>query len=141
MPAIAALTVADGESTPVNHTFSPAGINADGVAFYENRVTGIQVGYESLSIGIRRPAKQANGSRNNKVTLKMSLPTLEVTSPATGTGIQPAPTKAYDVMCAVEFVLPERCTKQERDNLLTMVANLLDNASVRTCIEELEAVY
>jgi hypothetical protein len=58
------------------------------------------------------------------VTAKLVLPTLEQTSPSTMTGIQPAPTKAYDCTCVMEFMLPERSTLAERQKLFSEVASL-----------------
>jgi hypothetical protein len=40
------------------------------------------------------------------------------------TGIQPAPTKAYDCTCIMEFFLPERSTLLERQKLFSEVASL-----------------
>jgi hypothetical protein len=72
-------------------------------------------------MSVRPPTK---ASRVYKVALKLVLPTLEQTSPSTATGIQPAPTKAYDCMCIMEFMLPERSTLAERQKLFSQVASL-----------------
>jgi hypothetical protein len=71
---------------------------------------------------VRPPTKE---SRIYKVTAKLVVPTLEQTSPSTATGIQPAPTKAYDVTAILEFMLPERSTRPEREYLLSYVKSLL----------------
>jgi len=139
MPAIANIVIADGQPTPVNRTFAPLGVSSDLVATYENRSTGIQVGYDTLSLGFRR----ANGkSHNNKLTLKLSLPILEVTSPATSTGIQPQPTRAYSCDVFVDFVCSDRSTTQDRKNLVTLLRNaLVASGVVDTCFQNLESVY
>lgn len=123
---IAALTLADGQATPASHTFSVAGV-IDGVAKWEDRSGGIALGYPAVTFSMRRPTK---GSRNFKVTAKVQLPVLEVTSPSTSSGIQPAPTKAYDCFATVEFTVPERSTQLDRNNLLAYLKNFLGNASV-----------
>jgi hypothetical protein len=71
MPAIASISLTDGQPTPVVRVFAPVGIDTNQVASYENRVTGIPVGYDGLSIGMRRPTK---GSRNYKHTVRLLLP-------------------------------------------------------------------
>nr|QDH89969.1 MAG: hypothetical protein H1Bulk3020106_000002 [Leviviridae sp.] len=38
--------------------------------------------------------------------------------------MQPAPTKAYDCSCMMEFLLPERSTLAERNALLSHVRSL-----------------
>lgn len=111
----------------VDATFSPAGFQTPGVAKWENRVDGIIVGYPYFTLSVRPPLNK--GARVIKTTVKVVLPTLEQTSPSTATGIQPAPTKAYDVSCVMEFMCPERSTQAERLKLLSYVASLF-NATI-----------
>jgi hypothetical protein len=49
---------------------------------------------------------------------------METTSASTMTGINPAPTKAYDCTAILEFFLPERSTLLERQTLFSRVASL-----------------
>lgn len=105
----------------VTNTFVPEGFNPQGIAQWVDRSGGIPVGYPRFSLQVRRPTKD---SRNYRVTAKLTLPTLEVTAPTTVTGIQPAPTKAYDCSAFLEFVLPERATSAERNSLFHQVLSL-----------------
>jgi hypothetical protein len=111
----------------VDSTLSPEGISPQGVAKWVNRAitatnpSGVAVGYPALTMSVRPPTK---ASRVYKVTAKLVLPTLEQTSPSTMTGIQPAPTKAYDCTCVMEFMLPERSTLLERQTLFSSVTSL-----------------
>lgn len=140
MTAIAALTIADGQATPVNHTFSPVNIDQVGVAKWADRSGGIALGFPTLTFSMRQPATK--GSRNYRVTAKVTLPVLEATSPSTSTGIQPAPTKAYDLLATLEFVLPERSTLAQRNDLIAYVKNFLANATViPPSIQSFESVY
>lgn len=139
MPAIASITLTDGQPTPVNRVFSPTKVDGEGVAYYENRSTGIPVGYDTLSIGLRAPGK---GSSNYKATLRLRLPTLEVTSPSTATGIQPQPTKAYDCFANIEMVFPSRSSAQNREDLVKMVKDAFADGDVfPTVCENLENVW
>jgi hypothetical protein len=139
MTAIAALTLADGQATPVNHTFAPVNIDVNGVARWADRSSGIALGFPVISSSLRVPSK---GSRNYKLTMKVALPVLEQTSASTATGIQPAPTKAYDLLFNCEFVLPERSTLAQRNDILAYAKNLLANAGVVTAaIQNFESVY
>ena len=56
-------------------------------------------------------------------------------------GIQPAPTKAYESMAVVEFVLPERTSLQNRIDLLTMLKTALATSMVTSVVQDLENVY
>jgi len=138
MAAIAALTLANGAATPVNHTFSPAPDFASSLARWEDRVDGIALGYPVVSMVMRRPTK---ASRSYKVTAKVVLPVLEVTSPATGTGIDPGPTLSYNLIANVDFVLPERSSLAERKNLLAYFKNFVANAVMTSAIQDFEPVY
>lgn len=141
MAAIANVVLTDATSpTPVNRTMSPVTIDGSGVAWWANRSGGIAVGFDILSASVRSP-QGTNPNRVYRVNLKLALPTLEVTSPSTGTGIQPAPTKAYDNVFIGEFLLPERGTLQNRKDLLAMVKDLLSDAVVTALVENLEPVY
>jgi hypothetical protein len=105
----------------VDKTLNPEGFITPGVARWVDRSGGIAIGYPAFTMSVRPPNK---ASRIYKVTAKLVLPTLEQTSPSTMTGIQPAPTKAYDCSCVMEFMLPERSTLAERQALFSTVASL-----------------
>lgn len=139
MAAIATITINDGQATPVAHNFTPSSVMAD-LATWFDRSGGIAVGYPKITLQVRPPMPRAT-SRVYKVTAKIWAPTLEVTSPSTGTGIQPAPTKAYDCVAELAFTLPERSTKLNRQDIFAYVKNLLALTVVKTAVEDLENVY
>jgi hypothetical protein len=146
MPALAAITINDGAATPVAHTFNPSGPDKNGVNYFYDRSGGIAVGFPSVSIDLREPRPvQAGGaslaSRLYRATVKVVYPVLEVTSPTTGTGIQPAPTKSYDMTVRMEFLLPERSTLQNRKDILAFAKNILANANVTSLVQDLESIY
>lgn len=138
MAALAPIIINDGAATPVARTFNPVKIDQVGVAHLADRSGGIAVGFPVVSLFVRSPSKD---SRNYKIIGKIVVPTLEITSPSTGSGIQPAPTKAYDCLATIEFVCPERSTLAERKNILAFVKNFLANANVTNAVEAYEAIY
>lgn len=145
MPARANITVNDGETTPVAHTFNPA---EDGdLDIFEDKSSGIAIGFPLITVRFRRPVGPGNGSvsdaknRVYRVQLNFSWPVLEVTSASTGTGIQPAPTVAYVLRSNQEWILPERSTLQNRKNLRAIVYNSLNHADVKKVLEDLEAFW
>lgn len=140
MTAIAALTINDGAATPVAHTFSPDNIDQNGVARWADRSGGIAIGMPTITESIKRPS--AKGSRSYRVVTKVTVPVLEQTSPSTATGIQPAPTKAFDLIFNGEFVLPERSTLAQRNDLLAYVKNFFANTAViPPAVQQFESVY
>jgi hypothetical protein len=138
MTAIAALTLADGQATPANHTFSPVKVDAAGVAKWVDRSGGIALGYPTITLSMREPSKS---SRNYRVTRKIVIPVLEVTSPSTATGIQPAPTLAYNMIQSTEWVLPERSTLAQRNDLIAYAKNFDATAVLTESVKNFETVY
>ena len=137
MAAIATLVLADGASTPVNHNFAPVNVIA-GLAKWTDRSGGINLGMPVATLAVRPPQGK---SRSTKVSAKIVVPTLEVTAPSTSTGIQPAPTKAYDCFLNLEFVLPERASLQERKNILAYAQNFLAHAVMTAAVQTDEPVF
>lgn len=145
MPARANIVVNDGKTTPVAHTFNPS---EDGdVDLFEDKVGGIAIGYPMIMVRFRRPAAPSSGSSSSavnrvyRIQLNFSWPILEVTSPSTGTGIQPAPTVAYVLRCNQEWLIPERSTLADRRDLRAIVYNTLNNGDIRKVLEEQEAFW
>lgn len=137
MTAFASITINDGQATPVAHTFNAQSLVND-VALWEDRVTGVPVGYPKVSAFIRRPTKT---NRNYKVTFKLSRPVLNVTSPSTGSGIQPAPSKAYDCFCSIDFVLPEASSLESRKDILAYAKNFLALSMVTSYVQDFEGQF
>lgn len=149
-PAPARLTTS--ATVASDSTLNPEGISPQGVAKWVDRAGGIAIGYPALTMSVRPPTK---ASRIFKVTAKLVLPTLEQTSPSTMTGIQPAPTKAYDCTCVMEFMLPERSTLLERQTLFSRVHSLFlatinandgapsdtTGSPLKVAVETFESVY
>lgn len=131
MPSMANITINNGASTPVAVTFTPADVDQNHVARYQDQSGGIPAGYGRIGISLKRPAPVQPGQSSKDSTfravLKIDVPTLEVTSPSTMTGLQPAPTVAYTTIATLEFVLPSRMTEDERKNILAYAKNLLSH--------------
>lgn len=149
MPALAPIVINDGQATPVAHTFNPAGPDESGTSYLYDRSGGIAIGFPEVSISLRPPVRARNGKgstlRSNervyRAVLAIRVPTMDITSPSTGTGIQPAPSKAYDTVVKIEFILPERTTTQNRKDILAYAKNLLGHAIAVSIVQDLESIY
>jgi hypothetical protein len=134
-----AITLTDAAGTPVNRVFNPAKKDeSPGSYRWDYRGSGIVVGYDQLTIVTRLPSKQ---NKNTKVSMRLVCPTLEQTSPSTATGIQPAPTVAYNTVVDLTFILPERSVLQDRKNALAMARDLIDEALTTAVVENYDAPY
>jgi len=109
-------------STLDSVVYSPVGFVQPGVAKWADRSGGIPLLYPSLTMSVRLPTA---GSKVCRVVTKLALPTADITAPSTSTGIQPAPSKAYECLAQLELVLPERSTLAERNTLRSLVLSIL----------------
>lgn len=132
------ITLTDGATTPVNHVYYPTEQVGSVLNWVDRTATAIAVGQNKLSVSQKSPTKQ---SPTYKMSWKLVQPTLAVTSPATGTGIEPAPFVAYSSLATIEFVLHERSTLQERTDLLLMLRDLLNEAILTNQVENLDLIW
>lgn len=137
MPAISTLTLNDGQATPVAHSFAPKSVTGN-IATYVDRSATAAIGFNVVTISVTSPAK---GSKNYRVRIKVVAPVLEVVNASTYSGISPAPTKAYDLIFDCEFVIPERSTLLDRQNILAYARNILVQVGVGTIVTNLENVW
>lgn len=140
MPAIGNIVINDGAATPVAHTFAPVNVVGN-KASYADRSGGIPVGYYTLEIVVRPPVSNEPSSRQYLAVLRTVTPVLEVTSPSTASGIQPAPTVGYKLSAKTEYLMHERSTLQNRKDLNALHKNGLAHAAWTAAIENLEAIY
>ncbi|DAD50015.1 coat protein [ssRNA phage Gephyllon.4_21] len=139
MAAIANIVINDGKASPVAHTFAPVtSSDPNGVALWTDRATGIAVGFPVISLKLRQPTKT---SRVFKLSSKVKLPVLNVTSPATGTGIQPLPSVAYNIEANIEFSMPEASLLADRKDFFAFVKNYMANAVWTAAVENYEEVF
>jgi len=130
------ITLTDAASTPVNRAYLPT--NDPNVIRYVDRTQGIAAGQNALTLDQRMASK---GAPTYKMTWKLSCPILDVTSPSTGSGIQPAPSVAYTNLATLGLVIHERSTQQERKDLLAQMRDLIDEAIVTNQVHDLDFVW
>lgn len=142
MPAVANIVLADAQATPVNHTFSPLGRDANGVMWWEDRSQSTPDGYWRVSAQLIRTPPPTNGlmtsaNRVNRVKIGLHKPVQEVVG-VNSAGYQTAPTVAYIDRSQTEFIFSSRDVEQDRKDLRKMKANLLANSDFITFIEQME---
>lgn len=143
MPQVAAITINDGAATPVAHTFSPLGKDADGVFWWEqttpapaNKLGAKRIGYKQT----RELAAKSQLTASSKCSYTLWVPTLE-TLGNNSAGITPPATVAYREVARVEFTLAERSVTQERKDTRVLAANLLAHAMAIANVDSLEPSY
>lgn len=140
MPAVSTISLVDGKATPVTHAFDPSRTAAD-MAMYEDRSAAQYIGYNKLTLSLRRPTGQSRvANRNLGVYIKLEMPILE-TLGTSDSGITPAPTVAYRPFFEATFTLPERSLLSERRDLRIMAAGLLNQLAVADLVEKLSVPF
>lgn len=129
MPAIAALSINDGQTTPVAHSFNP--VTTDGAAAkWADRSPTIPSGYRTISHEVLPPSGQRTV---NRITLGFMIPVV-----ATVNGVDTV--VRYSSGQVILNIHPDSLL-QERKDLLAYMANTLANANVKTSVENIEPFY
>lgn len=136
------IVLLDAAGTPVSHTFVPLGVDAKGVQWFEEQSAISPLGFYRISISLTRPPMDRSpglNSVNRTIRAKVGLwePVLEALSNDTSSGIAPAPTIAYVPFSNTEYVMSERATLRNRQDLRKMTALLQADANVVALVETL----
>ena len=144
MSAVTSIVLPDAQATPVNHYFIPLGPDENQVWWYEDQSTSTPIGYNRVSISLRRPkmakVSENAGSRTARVTLTIHTPVLETIGIA-DSGTTPPPSIAFVPKVTCEFVISERSTSQHRKDLRKYMLSLLADTQVVNAIENLQGIY
>lgn len=145
MPQAANIVLADAQATPVNHTFVPLGLDANGVFWYEDQSQANAVGYWKISVEIKRPppvsANTSSEGRVFKFKIGLHEPVLANITNSTVSGVAPSPQVAYVMRSFAEYNVPERGSLQERKDLRKMFASLQGDAQIVAVVESLQYIY
>ncbi len=149
MPAIAAISLANGEATPVTHNFNPLGQDrTSGVWWFEDQSPRVAatspLGWPRIGIEVKRNSASTQGdsaaNRVNKVLVTIALPFLE-TLGTNDSGLTPAPTVAYVDRVKIEFIQSARDDAAMRSDSLAYAKNVLANALVTDLVKNLTQLY
>lgn len=138
MAARANVVINDAATTPVAHTFVPSSVVDDRgfqLATWTDRANSSLLAQPVLTLSKRPPNK---GSTSTKVVAKLVFPTMETLSNNTASGINPAPTLAYNHVCVMEITLPQRGTVQERKDLIELFRNFMVNGAFQKAVQDYE---
>jgi hypothetical protein len=129
MPAIAALTIDDGQTVPASHTFSP--VTTDGsTAKYADRSPSIPAGFRTISYEVSAPS----GTRvTNKIQAGFNNPTVAT--------VDSVDKVVRNSSAQVTLNIHPESTLQERKDLLAYVVGFFAEADIKTSVQNIEPVY
>lgn len=130
MPQLLPLTINDGATTPVAHTFNPVGIDSEGVARFRETAT-VAIGDSFITV------KRSTSGTKDKVRVVLSRPVV-VSETINGVDVPKLERIAFG-----EFTLSfdRTSTSKERDDLAAMMANALQHSVMQQVIVDREHFY
>lgn len=145
MGAVTNLVINDGLTTPVAHTFVPLGQDTQGVWWFEDQSPTTTIAYKRISLSLTRPATAKPGEsskdRVNRVRIRIYDPVADNITNSTVSGVLPAPQLAYVTQADCTFMIPERSTVQNREDIRVYMSQVLTLANVVEMIEQLRNIY
>lgn len=126
------ITLADGQTTPVNVAFYPEEI-APKLSTFVDRTSGVSTLYRRLSIR----NEKSHGTRDNRFQRNISAFSCPVsgTLPSGATGV------IRTLRATVIFDLPDGCLDSERKDLFAFVKNAMSNAYVIGAMRDYDPLY
>lgn len=129
MPSMAAITIADGAATPVDHVFNPSG-QYGARAEWANRAPSIPAGFETLT---HEYVKPATSTAAHRIKIGMNLPTVATVDGS----LQVVRNSSLQLV----FNVSQQSTAQEREDLITLLINLLNDGDVFSSVQDLEQFW
>lgn len=129
MPAIATLSIDDGQATPAAHSFVPV-TTTGSKAEWAERSAAVPSGFFNMTHEVVKPK---SASEAWKIKINFYVPTL-----ATVDGVS---TVVRFQSSTLTLNIAQGSSLQERKDLLAYVANSLGNADIKTSIENIEPFY
>ncbi len=135
MPQNTTIAIKDGAATPVTHNFLPSKIDANGVATFQERISGTPIGYPTITWSVRAPT---SGSPTYKVVGKLVVPKVISTTDSSGKAVVSVD---YENLGTVNFALSNKSSKQERTDMRVLMSNLLVNTVIQSTVDDLESFW
>lgn len=127
MPAFTAITLNDGQSTPVAHSFTPVSLS-NGVAVWNDRAKSVQLEQPYITAKTTRGKTQAGLTRQ---TFTLNVPNYSVLDG-----------KLINVCGAtIELRLPSTATQAQRDDLAAYVKNFAASPMFAAMAKNVEGVF
>lgn len=149
MPAVANIVLANGEATPVNHTFAPLGKDpSNGFFWFEDQSPRVasssslgwpRIGIKTVRTQMAQPGQNAKGLIN-EVHYVIQHPTLEALA-TSDSGLTPPPTVAYRDTFKGVYMMPARDSLADRKDLLAYNKNLQANTTFVDLVHNLTSLY
>lgn len=135
MPAITALVLADGQSTPANKTFTPSTAQKGAEpAVWLEKSSGNSLGFRRITLSV------VADKAINRVKIVIADPVLA--NPSQGCCVDAnTPAVSYTDFANISFNIPASASVANRKDILAYAKNLLGHAIVTAAVVDLEPTW
>jgi hypothetical protein len=145
MGVAANIVLLDAAGTPVSHTFVPIGFDKDQTFWFQDQSQANAVGFWKISLKLKLANQSVSAGtsandRVDRVEVGLHEPILANITNSTVTGVLPAPEIAYVMRGIATYVLPERGSLLDKQNIRKMFWNLQNDAQIVALVETLVMV-
>lgn len=130
MAAYAAISLNDGQATPVAHNFD-ADISGNGNWNWRESGTTSVLGAAIITI---TKLKVKGNPSIDKIRVRLYIPALETVTGQNSDGYTAQPRLAYNLTAIQDFVCPRRASEAQRKDLVAYAKNILSNSQVTDAI-------
>lgn len=129
MAQAAAITINDGQATPVATTFSPESVSPQ-LSVFTDRTSGTALGFRRLAVSSKFASAKGGV---NRAKFSVELP---ITATVNG-----VPTLLYTLRANVETLIPDGASSVDRSNLYAFTFNGLAHATIKGAVRDLDPIY
>lgn len=130
MPAFATMTIDDGQSTPVTHSFVAIDHGNGNFIWRESGTTSV-LGAAVMTL---TKLKVKGNSTLEKYRVKTIIPALETATGQNSDGYTAQPRIAYTLNSIQDFVVPLRASEAQRKDLIAYSMNVLDQGQIASAL-------
>jgi hypothetical protein len=113
------IVLADGQATPVNHTFDPIRTQGETFIWENSALADTAPGFETLALTL---TPQKGNGKTDRVVAKIVLPVEQT--------VDGVVSVHHFNQVEIIFNTHTSASFQEKDDLVTLAANLMDNATL-----------
>lgn len=137
MASIANLVLADGQTTPANHTFNPSNPQdgAGNPSLWLEKTSGNALTYLRVTMQVKFVS---NGVSKVKVVIATPKPAVFGSGCCVDSN---TPQVAYTCFANLEFSLPSGSSRQDRLDILAYAKNFLSNAVATSAVADFEPAW
>lgn len=129
MAQAAAISINDGQATPVAITFNPESVTP-GLSSFADRTSGIALAFRRIKV--------SNSFANGKTKVNRSKLSIEFPVTQSVNGITSV---AYTLRANLDIILPDGATDAQRKDLYAFAKNALSNALIQGALRDLDPLY